>query len=65
MDFEDPTALELVVGCCDGLPGAVQTVPRTEMYAAIFTLEDTGSQTIQMCSDCKYFVDGFQQKRVR
>ena len=65
MDFEDPAAPELVVGCCGGLPGAVQTVPRAEMYAAIFTLENTGSQSIQMYSDCKYFVDGFQKGRSR
>ena len=48
----------LVVAAAFGpLPGPDHTVPRSELYAAVFAMEATDAAEIWLVSDSKYFVD--------
>ncbi len=65
LDFSEPSAPTAVAGCCGGLPSMPQTVPRSELYAAIFVVENCicPDKKLWLLSDCKYFVQSAAKGR--
>ena len=57
VDCQDLLCPELISGRFGALPESQQTVPRAELYAAVYTLEHCTADRIVLMSDCKYFVD--------
>ena len=62
-DFSEPAAPELKAGFFGKLAGQEQTVPRSELYAAVFVLEQTEEREVKLLSDSKYFVDLIKARR--
>ena len=58
VDFSEPDCPILLTGRFGALPGSSHTVPRAELYAAVYVLETTASDKIKLFSDNKVFVDG-------
>ena len=63
MDFSSPLEPELKAGLFGGVPGPVQIVPRSELLAAVRTLELTNPEPVALFSDSAYFVDGAADDR--
>ena len=57
MDGSDAVLPIMIGGVYGGLPGATQTVPRSELYAAVHVMEATGEAPVWLLSECKYFTD--------
>ena len=63
LDFSQPLAPEVVAGCLGPLAGPEQTVPRSELQAAVFVSEVTGPNGVHLLSDNQYVVDRANQPR--
>ena len=57
IDFSDPTCPVVESGRYGPLPGLSQSVPRAEVYAAVYAIENCDSEAITLISDNQYFVD--------
>ena len=57
VDFEDLSCPTLEVGRFGPLPGSIHTVPRAELYAALYALQNSRKADVRLVSDSKYFVD--------
>ena len=57
IDFSDPTCPVVESGRYGPLPGLSQSVPRAEVYAAVYAIENCDSEVITLISDNQYFVD--------
>ena len=58
MNFSSPLEPELRAGLFGGVPGPLQTVPRSELLAAVRTLELTDPEPVVLFSDSAYLVYG-------
>ena len=65
VDFTGCEAPEVVAGCLGALAGADQSVPRSELQAAVCVAELTGPNEVGLMSDCKYVVDKASISRAR
>ena len=64
VDTTVPGVPELVAGVFGPVPGPEHTVPRSELYAAVYVLESVELDTdIHLISDSKYFVDKACRRR--
>ena len=65
LDLDDPGNPKIACGAYGPLHGPRQTVPRSELYAAIQVLTLVQSGDVVIFSDCSYFVDhaGSMEKR--
>ena len=65
LDLDDPGNPKIACGAYGPLPGRWQTVPRSELYAAIQVLDLVRTGNVVIFSDCSYFVDhaGLAEKR--
>ena len=63
MNFSSPLEPRLRASLFGGVPGLVQTVPRSELLAAVRTLELSDPEPVVLFSDSAYFVDGTADDR--
>ena len=63
MNFSSPLEPELRAGLFGGVPGHVQIDPRSELLAAVRTLDLTDPDPVVLFSDSAYFVDGIADDR--
>ena len=64
MNFQGSTP-EIVAGAAGNLLGKTQTVPRSELFAAVYAAEATGSNALKIYSGCKYLTDKAKRSRPR
>ena len=58
VDFSEPDCPTLLTGRFGALPASFHSVPRAELFAAVYVLENSTVSKIRLVSDNKVFVDG-------